>query len=50
MSEIEKDNIKFPSEADSRTKMIPGHDKAYISLSGGIRAVDEEDIFNRYLL
>ena len=50
MKEIEKENIEFPSEAETRTKMIPGHDKAYISMSGGIVAADEEDMFNRYLL
>ena len=50
VSEIEKDNVKFPSEADSRTKMTPGQDKAYIALSGGIRAADEDDMVNRHLL
>ena len=44
VDEIERGNIKSPSESDSIIKMIPGHDKAYVSLSGGIRAVDEDDM------
>ena len=38
-----------PSESDSRIKMIPGHDKAYVSLTGGIRAVEEDDMENFHL-
>ena len=37
------------SEANSGKKMIPGHDKAYVSLSGGIRALDEDDMGNVHL-
>ena len=47
--ELHKKNINFPSHADSKKKMIPGHDKAYVSLSGGIRLLDEEDMEDAYL-
>ena len=47
--ELQKKNINFPSDADSEKKMIPGHDKAYVSLSGGIRALDEDDMENIHL-
>ncbi|KAJ7370324.1 hypothetical protein OS493_033121 [Desmophyllum pertusum] len=49
VDEIERGNIKSPSESDSIKNMIPGHDKAYVSLSGGIRAVDEDDMDNFHL-
>jgi len=41
--ELQEKNINFPSDADSEKKMIPGYDKAYVSLSGGIRALEEDD-------
>lgn len=47
--ELQEKNINFPSDADSEKKMIPGHDKAYVSLSGGIRALDEDDMENVHL-
>ena len=49
--ELRYDNIhvKFRSHVDSKKKMMPGHDKAYVSLSGGIRLLDEEDTENAYL-
>ncbi|KAJ7350164.1 hypothetical protein OS493_038113, partial [Desmophyllum pertusum] len=50
VAELERDNIKSPSSSDSTVKMIPGHHKAYVSLSGGIRAVDEDDMDNFYLM
>ena len=50
VAELVRDNIKSPSESDSIIKMIPGHHKAYVSLSGGIRAVDEDDMDNFYLM
>ena len=50
VAELERDNIKSLSSSDSTVKMIPGHHKAYVSLSGGIRAVDEDDMDNFYLM
>ena len=50
VDEFKEENIKSPSEANSRMNMIPGHDKAYISLFGEIAPVNEDDMFNRYLL
>lgn len=47
--ELQEKNINFPSDADSEKKMIPGHDKAFVSLSGGIRALDEDDMENVHL-
>ena len=47
--DLKEKNINFPSEANSEKKMIPGHDKAYVSLSGGIRALDEDDVGNVHL-
>ena len=50
VAELERDNIKSPSKSDSNVKMIPGHDKAYVSLSHGIVAVYEHDMDNCYLM
>ena len=47
--ELEEKNINFPSEADSQKGMIPGHDRAYVSLSGGIKALDKTVMENVYL-
>ena len=47
--DLEKKNISSLSDADSKKKMIPGHDKAYVSLLGGIRALDEDDMENVHL-
>ena len=37
-------NVPSPSDSSSRSPMIPGRDKAYVSLTGGIRAIDEDDM------
>ena len=50
VAELVNDNIKSSSKADSLKKMIPGHDKAYVSLSGGIKAVEEDDMDDFYLM
>lgn len=47
--QLQETNINFPSDANSAKKMTPGYDKAYVSLTGGIRAVDEDDMENFYL-
>ena len=47
--ELIKEKISIKSEADSQKGMIPGHDKAYVSLSGGIKALDKNVIENVYL-
>ena len=47
--ELQEKNINFPSDVESKKKMISGHDKAYVSLSGGIRALDEDDMENVHL-
>jgi len=47
--ELQEKNINFPSDADSEKKMIPGYDKAFVALSGGIRALDEDDMENVHL-
>ena len=49
IKELQEKNVNFPSDADSKKKMIPGHDKAYVSLSGGIRLLDDEDTENTHL-
>ena len=49
IKELQEKNVNFPTDADSKKKMIPGHDKAYVSLSGGIRLLDEEDTENFHL-
>ncbi|KAJ7370314.1 hypothetical protein OS493_033109 [Desmophyllum pertusum] len=48
LEELKQEN-KSPSKSDSMIKMIPGHDKAYVSLSGGIKAVDEDEMHKSYL-
>ena len=47
--ELDKKSINFLSEADSQKGLIPGHDKAYVSLSGGIEALDKNAMENVYL-
>lgn len=47
--ELKERKINFPSEADSQKGMILGHDKAYVSLSGGIKALDKNVMENVYL-
>ena len=42
-------NAPTPSDSSSRISMIPGRDRAYVSLIGGIRAIEEEDMDEFYL-
>ena len=42
-------NAPTPSDSSSRFNMIPGRDKAYVSLIGGIRAIEEDDMDEFYL-
>ena len=42
-------NVPTPSDSSSRIEMIPGRDKAYVSLTGGIRAIDEDDMEELHL-
>ena len=39
-----KDRANVPTPSDSSIEMIPGRDKAYVSLTGGIRAIEEDDM------
>lgn len=47
--ELREKNINFPVDAHSEKKMVPRHDKAYVGLSGGIRALDEDELENVHL-
>lgn len=47
--ELREMNINFPIDAHSEKKMVPQYDKAYVCLSGGIRALDEDDMENVHL-
>ena len=38
------------SEGNSRKKMIPGRDKAFVFVSGGISAVDVENMDDFHLM
>ncbi|KAJ7375910.1 hypothetical protein OS493_038125 [Desmophyllum pertusum] len=49
VADVERRKIKSTSESDSKVDMLPGHDKAYVSLSGGIRAVYEDEMDDFYL-
>ena len=42
-------NAPTSSDSDSHINMIPGRDKAYVSLIGGIRAIEEDDMDEFYL-
>ena len=42
-------NAPTSSDSDSHIMMIPGRDKAYVSLIGGIRAIEEDDMDEFYL-
>ena len=42
-------NAPTSSDSDSHIMMIPGRDKAYVSLIGGFRAI-EEDVMNEFYL
>ena len=39
-----------PSEGNSRKTMIPGRDKAFVFVSGGISAVDVENMDDFHLM
>lgn len=39
----------MPREGNSKRDMIPGKDKAFVVLSGGIRPFSEEEVENFYL-
>ena len=43
IQELDKRNV-VPSEGNSRKKMIPGRDKAFVFVSGGVSAVDVENM------
>ena len=42
-------NAPTSSDSDSHIMMIPGRDKAYVSLIGGFRAIEEDDMNEFYL-
>ena len=42
-------NALTSSDSDSHIMMIPGRDKAYVSLIGGFRAIEEDDMDESYL-
>ena len=48
IQELDKRNV-VPSEGNSRKKMIPGRDKAFVFVSGGISAVDVENMDDFHL-
>ena len=43
IQELDERNV-VPSEGNSRKKMIPGRDKAFVFVSGGVSAVDVENV------
>ena len=43
IQELDKRNVA-PGEGNSRKKMIPGRDKAFVFVSGGVSAVDVENM------
>ena len=47
--ELEKAGLK-PREAPSRKDMIPGRDKAFVFVSGGIKFASPEDMAGRFYL
>ena len=49
IQELDKRDV-VPSEANSRKKMIPGRDKAFVFVSGGISAVDVENMDGFHLM
>ena len=51
IQDLEKGDVTF-AYGTSVEAMIPGDDgdKAFVSLSGGIRPFDEEDVNNNYLM
>ena len=49
IQELDERNV-VASEGNSRKKMIPGRDKAFVFVSGGIIAVDEENMDDFHLM
>ena len=49
IQELDKRNV-VPSEGNSRKKIIPRRDKAFVFVSGGIRVVDEENMDDFHLM
>ena len=49
IQELDKRNV-VPSEGNSRKKMIPGRDKAFVFVSGGIRVADVESMDDFHLM
>ena len=43
IQELDERNV-VASEGNSRKKMIPGRDKAFVFVSGGVSAVDVENV------
>ena len=48
IQDLEKRDVTF-ADGSSMKDMIPGEDKAFVFLSGGIRPFDEEDENNIFL-
>ena len=48
IQDLEKGDFTF-ADGNSLEDMIPGEDKAFVFLSGGIRPFDEEDLKRNYL-
>ena len=48
IQDLEKRDVTF-ADGNSMEDMIPGEDKAFVFLSGGIRPFDEEKVNNIYL-
>ena len=49
IQELDERNV-VPSEGNSRKKMIPRRDKAFVFVSGGISAVDVENMDDFHLM
>ena len=49
IQELDERNV-VPSEGNSWRKMIPGRDKAFVFVSGGISAVDVENMDDFHLM
>ena len=49
IQDLENRDVTRFADGSSMKDMIPGEDKAFVSLSGGIRPFDEEDVNSIYL-
>ena len=49
IQDLENRDVTRFADGSSMKDMIPGEDKAFVFLSGGIRPFDEEDENNIYL-